>query len=71
MNSQRLARLVRCCDWPLAVKLTAAVVALLIPATVLIMAVVLAVLQNSITAQIGNNLITLAVVDEHGRLAGI
>ena len=47
-------------DWPLAVKLTAAVVALLIPATMLIVAVVLAVLQNSITAQIGNNLTTLA-----------
>ncbi len=60
MNSRRPGLPLKAADWPLAVKLSAAVVALLIPATALIMAVVLAVLQNSITAQIGNNLTTLA-----------
>jgi len=47
-------------DWPLAAKLTGSVLVLLIPSTILINAIILSVLQNSITTQIGSNQYTLA-----------
>lgn len=47
-------------DWPLATKLTGVVLIFLIPATIVMNAAILWLLQNNITAQIGNNLQTLA-----------
>ncbi len=58
MSSRRFSLNVN--DWPLATKLTVAVLVLLIPATAIINALVLIVLQDSITSQIGNNLYSLA-----------
>lgn len=60
MNNRRLGLLFNVNDWPLAAKLTGSVLVLLIPATIVINAVILSVLQTSITTQIGNNLYTVA-----------
>lgn len=60
MSNRRPGLPLNASDWPLAVKITFAVLALLIPATALITTIVLAVLQDTITSQIGNNLTTIA-----------
>jgi GAF domain-containing protein/HAMP domain-containing protein len=59
MNSRRF-NFLRFNDWPLATKLTATVLTLLVLITAMVNIVVLVVLQRSMTDQIGNNLRTLA-----------
>lgn len=59
MNS-RLQALFNYRDWPLAAKLAGSVLLLLVPGSLIVNAIILSVLQDNITTQIGNNLHTLA-----------
>ncbi|MBI3241587.1 MAG: GAF domain-containing protein [Chloroflexi bacterium] len=47
-------------NWPLATQLVVAVLAVLVPTTVAVTVIVVAILQNTISEQVGNNLYTIA-----------
>ncbi len=56
MNNRGLRLSLNVNDWPLAAKLTGSVLVLLIPGTILINAIILSVLQDTINTQIDHNL---------------